>query len=80
MRIGIYMMIGIGIITEQYTFAYMVLLLQLLGTISRYIWNIRKYLKEYYKSIVHIEKLRNTFETIPIMENDSDKKKFIYKK
>jgi ABC-type bacteriocin/lantibiotic exporter with double-glycine peptidase domain len=80
MQITIYIVVGMGIITGNYTFAYMILLLQLINTVSRYIWNIRKYLKEYYKSIVHVEKLRDTFDTIPTMEDDSDKKQFIYKK
>jgi hypothetical protein len=58
----------------------MVLLLSLISTVSGYIWNIRQRLKDYYRSIVHIEKLINTFDEIPTMENDTDKKLFTYKK
>jgi ABC-type bacteriocin/lantibiotic exporter with double-glycine peptidase domain len=57
----------------------MMLLLQLLSTVSRYIWNIRQHLKEYYKAIVHIEKLKETFESIPQMKINKNDKEFIYK-
>lgn len=78
-QLVIYIIIGIGIITGNYTFAYMMLLLQLINTISIYIWNIRRYLKEYYKGIVHVEKLQETFTTIPPMKVNKDEKNFIYK-
>ncbi len=78
-QLMIYIVIGIGIITGNYTFAYMILLLQLINTVSTYIWNIRRYLKEYYKAIVHIEKLRDTFNSISTMQDSANKKKFIYK-
>ncbi|MEI6773706.1 MAG: hypothetical protein WCL18_02550 [bacterium] len=73
------MVVGIGIITKNYDFAYMVLLLLLLGTVSRYIWRTREHLKEYYKGIVHIEKLRETFASIPQMKIGKDERDFIYK-
>jgi ABC-type multidrug transport system fused ATPase/permease subunit len=79
-QLVIYIVIGVGIITGNYTFAYMILLLQLINTVSTYIWNIRRYLKEYYKSIVHIEKLRETFSSIPSIKDSTDKKEFNYKK
>ncbi len=79
MQIWIYLMVWIGIISWNYTFAYMMLLLQLLSTVSRYIWNIRQHLKEYYKAIVHIEKLKETFESIPQMKINKNDKEFIYK-
>ncbi|HCY20499.1 TPA: hypothetical protein DIC40_01265 [Patescibacteria group bacterium] len=76
MKIGIYVFVGIGIVTGNYTFAYIMLLLQLLNIVSRYVWNIRKYLKEWYKSIVHIDKLWETFDSISSMKNTKDIKKF----
>lgn len=79
MQIGIFVFVGIGIITGNYTFAYMMLLLQLLGTVSRYIWNTRQHLKDYYRGIVHIEKLQETFNSIPAMKINKDEKNFIYK-
>ena len=32
---------------------------------SKYMRNIRKYIKEYYKSIIHVDKLFDIFDTIP---------------
>ncbi len=78
-QLTIYIVVGIGIITGNYTFAYIMLLLQLINTISMYIWNIRRYLKEYYKSIMHVEKLRETFANIPYMKITKNEKEFIYK-
>ena len=79
-KIWIYMSVWVGIILWNYNFAYMMLLLQLLNIISHYIWNIRNYLKNWYKSMVHVEKLQETFESIPLMKNNKNAKDFIYKK
>ncbi|MCX6824641.1 MAG: ABC transporter ATP-binding protein [candidate division SR1 bacterium] len=78
-QLSIYVVVGIGIITGNYTFAYLMLLLQLLNTISKYLWVIRKQLKEYYLGITHVEKLRETFESIPQMKISKNEKNFIYK-
>lgn len=79
MQIGIYLIIGIWVITWQYTFAYLMLLIQLLGIISKYVRNIRSYFKEYYKSITHIDKLIETFESIKTHREKKDAKIFIPK-
>lgn len=61
LQIFIYIFVWIWVIYENYTFAYMMLMIQLLNIVSKYIWNIRNYLKELYKSSIHIEKLWETF-------------------
>jgi len=55
------------------------LLIQLLGILSKYVWNIRNYLKEYYKSMVHVDKLLETFDSIPTHKENPDAKIFISK-
>lgn len=79
MQVWIYIVVGIGIITGNFTFAYMMLVLKLLGVVSKYIWNTRQHLNEYYKGIVHIEKLWDIFASIPPMKIGKDEKDFIYK-
>jgi len=79
MQVGIYIIIGIGVITWNYSFAYLMLLIQLLGILSKYVWNIRNYLKEYYKSMVHVDKLLETFDTIPTHKENPNAKIFVAK-
>ena len=55
------------------------LLIQLLGILSKYVWNIRNYLKEYYKSMVHVDKLLETFDTIPTHKENPNAKIFVAK-
>lgn len=78
-QISIYLIIGIGVVAWNYTFAYLMLLIQLLGILSKYTWNIRTYFKEYYKGIIHVDKLLETFDAIPIHREKTDAKIFIPK-
>ena len=78
-QVSIYLIVGIGVITWNYSFAYLMLLIQLLGILSKYIWNIRSYFKEYYKSITHIDKLLETFAIIPTHKENPNAKIFISK-
>ncbi len=79
LRILIFIVIGAGVISGQYELAYFVLLIELMRVMNRYIWNIRNYIKQYTKSIVHVDKMREFFDTIPSRDygqwND-----FIYQK
>lgn len=77
MQIGIYLIVGIGVITWNYTFAYLMLLIQLLGIMSKYVWNIRSYLKDYYKKMINVDKLLETFDSIPTHKEDPDAKIFV---
>ncbi len=61
LQVYIYIFVWIWVIYGNYTFAYMMLMIQLLNIVSKYIWNIRNYLKDLYKSSIHIEKLWETF-------------------
>lgn len=79
MQITIYLIIGIGVVNWNYTFAYLMLLIQLLGILSKYTWNIRSYFKEYYKAMIHVDKLLETFDIIPIHREKPDAKTFIPK-
>jgi len=78
-QVSIYLIVGVGVITWNYSFAYLMLLIQLLGIMSQYVWNIRNYLKEYYKWIIHVDKLLDTFDSIPIHREKPDAKTFISK-
>jgi len=78
-QVSIYLIIWIGIITWNYSFAYLMLLIQLLWIMSKYIWNIRNHLKEYYKWITHVDKLLDTFDSIPTHKEKPDAKIFIPK-
>ncbi len=78
LRILIFVIVGVGVISGQYQLAYFVLLVELMRIMNTYIWNIRNYMKQYTKSIVHVDKMREFFETIPSREY-STWKDFTYK-
>ena len=71
LTIFLYISVWISIVWWVYNLAFLLLMIQLLNLVSRYIWNLRNYFKAVYNSRTHIEKLRETFDhTTEINYND----------
>gem|GEM_PF-6053268 len=51
----------------------------LMSVIQTYIWSLRRYIRQYNKSIIPIRQLWKTFETIPKIQNMDDFPSFVYK-
>jgi len=75
----IYLIIWLGVIHGSYTLAEFVLMIGLMSVIQTYIWSLRRYIRQYNKSIIPIRQLWKTFETIPKIQNMDDFPSFVYK-
>lgn len=75
----IYLVIWLGVIRGSYTLAEFVLMIGLMDVIQHYIWNIRRYIRQYNKAIIPVRQLWKTFETIPKIQNMDDFPSFVYK-
>ena len=47
---------------------------------TRYLWNIRFHIKTIFKGMIHVEKLRDVMDKIPLIETSENKKDFVLKK
>ncbi|MCK9272751.1 ABC transporter ATP-binding protein/permease [Candidatus Gracilibacteria bacterium] len=78
-RFTIFIVIGGGVIYGNYTIAKFALFLWLLDILGKYSWNIRGYFRDLYLNYIHIEKLIDTFNSIPKYQEDPNAPKFVYK-
>jgi len=56
------------VITGNYTFAYMMLLLQLINIVDQNIWQLRNHFKQYFDEKTQVEKLREVFDGTPTIK------------
>ena len=75
----IYLIIWLGVIHGSYTLAEFVLMIGLMDVIQTYIWNIRRYIRQYNKAIIPVRQLWKTFESIPKIQNMDNLPGFEYK-
>jgi ABC-type multidrug transport system fused ATPase/permease subunit len=70
LTIFLYISVWISIVWWLYSLAFLLLMIQLLNLVSRYIRNLRNYFKTVYNSRTHIEKLWETFDDIKLTDYD----------
>ena len=78
-RFTIFIVIWGWVIYGNYTIAKFALFLWLLDILWKYSWNIRGYFRDLYLNYIHIEKLIDTFNSIPKYQEDPNAPKFVYK-
>ncbi|EKD65895.1 MAG: Heavy metal tolerance protein [uncultured bacterium (gcode 4)] len=78
-RIIIFLVIWAWVISGNYTIAKLALFLWLLDVLGKYSWNIRGYFRDIFYNYIHIEKLIDTFNSIPRYQEDPNAPKFVYK-
>lgn len=80
LELWVYVGIGIGVILGQYKIAYMMILLQLISLIYRYLWQLRNYFKAFFDRKTHIEKLRDLLDNNKSLQKYTEWSEFKYKK
>lgn len=80
LELRVYVGVGIGVILWQYKIAYMIILLQLISLIYRYLWQLRNYFKAFFDRKTHIEKLRDLLDNNKPIQKYTEWKDFSYKK
>lgn len=72
--------IWFGVLTWQYTLAYLMLMLQLVRTIERYIWQLRRNFQWYLDNKTHLEKLRDLLDNNKPVQKYTEWNNFQYSK
>lgn len=76
----IFFIIWIWIIYKDYNIATFSLLILLIDILSTYSWQIRWFIRDFMSSFIDVEKLVETFESIPKYKDDTDLPDFKFEK